>query len=210
MGELPEALQLEPLDAPEWVPLEVVFWAQVMLASIKDDYPRTDPTIRRLVNEPRMEAVWSELRKQHPGDTLGRFFSGVVSLLWTALPVVSSRYLETLREPLRIRAHSMRVMVAELRAHGVNEEHAISSAIYLAEKWEELATRYPVADNHPSLAGLVVDRPGDARTRGYLIALVRLSRDTFGSPHYSTMAKIASVALGLEITERRVRYAARR
>ncbi len=157
-----------------------------------------------------MEAVWAELGKRTSPGTLGRFFGSLVSLLWTAPPVVSKRDLEALREPLRVHAQSMRMMAVELRAYGVNEERAISSANYLAAKWEELAASYPLPASHPWLSGIIVDRPGDARTRGFLIRLVRLSRNAFGTANYRSMAAIASIALRLEITEARVRYAARR
>jgi len=176
-----EPIQLEPLEVPEWVPPAVAFWARVLLASVKDDYPRTDPVIRLLVTDPRMEPAWVELSKQSDQDTLGRFFANVVSLLWVAPPAISKRHLEALREPLRARARSMRIMAEELRAYGVNEERAISSANYLARKWEELATKYPLPDDHEWLSGVIVDRPGDARTRGFLIGLVRLSQTSFGA-----------------------------
>jgi hypothetical protein len=190
-----ELLQVEPLEAPAWVPPDVVIWARVLLADVKDDYPWADPIIRHFLTDSRMEAVWEELRKQGSDATLGRFFAGVVSLSWTAPPVVSKQHLEAVRAPLRERARSMRIMAAtELRAYGINDEYAIWSANYLAEKLEQLATRYPLPDDHPWLSGVVVDRPGDASTRGYLIRLVQLSRAVFGKVNHRTMATIASVA----------------
>ena len=203
-------IELEPIEAPPWVPPDVAFWAQLLLASVKEDYPHTAPIIRSLASDPRMEAVWRELGKRNSPGTLGRFFGSVVSLLWTAPPVVSRRQLDAFREPLRAPAHSMRVMTAELRAYGVNEERAISCANYLAAKWQELADKYPLSDSHPWLSGIIVDRPGDAQTRGFLIGLVRLSKASFGKANYRSMAAIASIALDLEITERRIRYAANR
>ena len=210
MGHPSGSIELEPIEAPPWVPPDVVFWARLLLASVKEDYPDTAPIIRSLVSDPRMKTVWRELGKRNSPGTLGRFFGSVVSLLWTAPPVVSRRQLDAFREPLRARAHSMRVMTAELRAYGVNEERAISCANYLAAKWQELANNYPLPDSHPWLSGIIVDRPGDARTRGFLIGLVRLSKASFGKANYRSMAAIASIALDLEITERRIRYAANR
>ena len=210
MGHPSGSIELEPIEAPPWVPPDVVFWARLLLASVKEDYPDTAPIIRSLVSDPRMKTVWRELGKRNSPGTLGRFFGSVVSLLWTAPPVVSRRQLDAFREPLRARAHSMRVMTAELRAYGVNEERAISCANYLAAKWQELADKYPLSDSHPWLSGIIVDRPGDAQTRGFLIGLVRLSKANFGKANYRSMAAIASIALGLEITQRRIRYAATR
>ena len=149
MGHPSGSIELEPIEAPPWVPPDVVFWARLLLASVKEDYPDTAPIIRSLVSDPRMKTVWRELGKRNSPGTLGRFFGSVVSLLWTAPPVVSRRQLDAFREPLRARAHSMRVMAAELRAYGVNEERAISCANYLAAKWQELADKYPLSDSHP-------------------------------------------------------------
>ena len=101
-------------------------------------------------------------------------------------------------------------MASELPAYGVNEERAISGANYLAAKWQELAENYPLPISHPWLSGIIVDRRGDVQTRGFLIALVRLSRTIFSKANYRSMAAIASIALGLEITEARTRYAAKR
>jgi hypothetical protein len=41
-------MELEPLDASSWVPQQVEFWARILLASVKDDYPWTKPIIRSL------------------------------------------------------------------------------------------------------------------------------------------------------------------
>lgn len=125
MHDPSEWLQLEPLKAPAWVPPDVVFWARVLLADVKEDYPWADPIIRRLLTDPRMGAVWEELGKQGSDATLGRFFTGVLSLSWTAPPVVSRQHLEAVRAPLRERARSMRIMATELRGYGINDEHAI-------------------------------------------------------------------------------------
>ena len=188
-------------EVPDWVPASVRKAAPISLSIFNPG------AVLRLLTDQRMKTVWRTLRGQDATKLENLFVSaaGYVNLIPPAIP---AHRLELARSRHLSLAKRIEELADELGAHRIGGEMHSRA---LQELIAECRSRAKAPSR--GLSFLVVDRArGDNKVRSYLAALVTFTNKSFGTPHYSTVATIARVALNKrdhEITVKMVRDANR-
>jgi hypothetical protein len=217
-----------PMSAPDdllgGVPHAVVREVERMLADAQSAPERE--LIGRLRTDPRMRRVWRRLercavldgvrnycllfRKALPEDhcsdhdlALARFVFSAYFLAHHGVEVRKVSELDAEVEPHRAAAHRLRDEAAKMRKRcfGPRMEFYASVLEYVAaycDSWAEnmLVSAQPL---------LVVRDHGRRRARGFCIELTAEAVRLFGKPMPSTIATVASVALGEPVAMQTVR-----
>jgi hypothetical protein len=164
-----QAIQVAPFEGPDWVPPFVGWWAQMLRATVQEDFQNPEEivaAIGRLATDSRMKAVWDELTRRrrdqgrgfvHPTkwkgsfvldvdpeelrqqEALGQLFLRACSLLWWCPPAVSPSQIEAVRRPLLDAAARCRDELQRAQALGLNDKRTRSDLQRLATLYEARA-----------------------------------------------------------------------
>lgn len=188
-------------EVQDWVPKSVRKVAPIALSIFNPG------VVRRLLTDERMKTVWRTLQHHDPSKLEELFVAaaGCVDIP----PAIPAHNLEPGRARCLALAQRIEDLANDLVSFRIGGEmHSQALQELIAECRSRAETSFR------SLGFLVVDRDrGDSQARSYLAALVTVTNKSFGTPHYSTIATIARVALNKrnhEITVKMVRDADRR
>jgi hypothetical protein len=180
----------------------------------------SDAYVRLLIDE-RMKYVWTTLmrRKRTPGRPYESpaakgqcrglqdlfILAGGYSSTYGLRSAISAKELEAAKEPyLQVKLHLQNALrgLQQLNIGRRDELFVLQRLINECES---------TAANFSHLGLTIVDREsGDMFLRSYLAELTKFMRETFGSPHYGIVARIANVVHDRkDVTIQQVREAAR-
>jgi hypothetical protein len=221
--DLPVAKQDDrQLEIPGWVPVAVASYARTVLAEDLAD-PNRGPILRRLLLDPRMRTVWSELMRKRRRD--GRFLrpaqipaispAAAQDSAMLLFFILAHQYAMHNERPLlqrevdAIRAERVE-LARKLREQAEVlsfEEEALSLRRRLrSEKLDAAADILEELAAKTGEGNVVVERErGDLDAHGLAVTIANTCRWLFGSSLFTVSATITSVALGAEVTPRRAR-----
>jgi hypothetical protein len=221
-GAAPDALTI-----PTWPPKPVANAARALhVHYLKSNNIKYNAILERLIADERMRLIWGELSRRrrnkqyqktdaflhptylswieseapqdHQDEAMASLLHLAVNLAGDAARVITRKELETVRRDVSGKVVALRIAADELRRYGSGKA-AVKATEDIARNLEEQLSRMETSP-------LVVDRvTGDAQARRFCIFLTRYCRQLFGLPLYGVTAKVASVALGRDITVSAVR-----
>jgi hypothetical protein len=195
-------------DMPSWVPAgarKYLLWRERILRikqSSDSEPPQELVIVQRLASAPKMRYVWKELQRRGASDdALWMFASSACHEALNPGIVVTTKE--------RDKGAEQFANVATICRNMIDQDNRVRNHPKLAAAFALVADHFELWAQETKLLKsphLVKHRTKDNEARNYVLALGKTTHDLFGNTLYSTVATVASIALGRKVDPARVRY----